>query len=418
MDYIVYAIPVFLVMIFIEIVATILRKKDYYRLNDAISSLSLGMMSVSSGILTKVIEVAIYTTIFSFTAFFELSAGDWWVWLFAWFFYDLCFYWAHRKSHEINILWAAHAIHHQSEEYNLTTALRQSSSKFLLSWIFYMPLAFIGVPPVVFFTVALLNLLYQFWVHSRHIPKLGWYELFFVTPSNHRVHHAKNKKYLDKNYGGVFIIWDRMFGTFVEEQSEEEYEPIRYGTLKPLRSWNPVWANFQIYQSLWADAWATRSWKEKLTLWFRKTGYRPADVATPMKFPDIHGYENYNPEVKSSLQWYSGIQFALLIIATTSLMAIYHLTPLWFDILWISVLAINLLITGWTLERPKMVMKLEASRFGLSLAALTLTSLLLPVNPLFYIAGLAITLVSLAAVHLSGISRVEPEPAAQPQQML
>ena len=404
MDYIVYVIPVFFLLIGIEVAATLVRKKNYYRLNDAINSLSLGMLSVSTGILSRIVEVAIYSTIFSFTAFFELNAGDWWVWLFTWFFYDLCFYWAHRKSHEINILWAAHAIHHQSEEYNLTTALRQSSSKFLLSWIFYMPLAIVGVPPVVFFTVALVNLLYQFWVHSRHIPKLGWYELFFVTPSNHRVHHAKNKKYLDKNYGGVFIIWDRIFGTFVEEQSEEEYEPIRYGTLKPLRSWNPVWANFQIYQGLWEDATATKSWREKLTLWFRKTGYRPADVASPMKFPDIHGYENYDPEVKSGLKWYSGVQFSLLIIATTSLMAIYHLTPQWFDVLWVSVLAINLLITGWTLEKPQKVMKLELTRFAITLSALALTSLMMPVASLFWIVASAVSILSLLIVYQSDLS--------------
>nr|WP_153765923.1 sterol desaturase family protein [Endozoicomonas sp. OPT23] len=392
-------------MIFIEVIITRLRKKDYYRLNDSINSLSMGMLSISSGILTKVIEVAIYTTIFSIVAIFELSTGDWWVWLLAWFAYDLCFYWGHRKGHEINILWAAHVIHHQSEEYNLTTALRQSSSKFLLGWIFYIPLAIIGIPPIVFFTVGLVNLLYQFWVHTRHVPKLGWYELFFVTPSNHRVHHAKNRKYLDKNYGGVFIIWDRIFGTFQEEQDEGEYEPIRYGTLKPLRSWNPIWANFQIYQALWADAKATGSWKEKFTLWFRKTGYRPVDVTKPMKFPDIHGYKNYNPVVSNSLTIYAGIQFFILMIATTSLMATYHLTPGWQNTLSIAVIALNLLMIGWLLEKPQKTIKLETTRFSISLAALILVSLKPVISPLPLIVGLAIALPSLLIIHFTGMNR-------------
>ncbi len=153
--------------------------------------------------------------------------------------YDFCYYWLHRLGHERNILWAAHSVHHQSEEYNLSTALRQTSTGFLLSWIFYLPLAVLGVPLAVFITVAALNLLYQFWVHTRHIPKLGWYEGFFVTPSNHRAHHAQNPLYMDRNYGGVFILWDRLFGTF---QQEDDAEPPVFGVTRPLASWNPLWA--------------------------------------------------------------------------------------------------------------------------------------------------------------------------------
>ncbi len=406
MDYIVFAIPVFLVMIIAEITTTILRKKDYYRVNDSINSLSMGMLSISSGILTKIIEVSIYTGIFSAVAVFNLNIGDWWVWLLAWFAYDFCYYWGHRKGHEINILWAAHAIHHQSEEYNLTTALRQSSSKFLLSWVFFIPLAVAGVPPIVFFTISLLNLLYQFWVHTRHVPKLGWFENFFVTPSNHRVHHAKNKKYLDKNYGGVFIIWDRIFSTFKEE--DDNYEAIRYGTLKPLRSWNPVWANLQVYSGLWNDASATKNWKDKFTLWFRKTGYRPADVAKPMKFPDIHGYENYNPSMNKGLQFYSGIQFIFLMGATTGLMAIYRLTPSWFDVLWIAVIACNLLLSGWVLEKPDKLFKLETIRFATTLLALGFTSQQMQISPAWLTAASLFTLVSLLVIQLTGLQK-EPE---------
>ncbi len=283
---------------------------------------------------------------------------------------DFFYYWNHRKGHEINLLWAAHSVHHQSEEYNLTTALRQTSTGFLFSWVFFVPMAILGTPPHIFLTVSLINLLYQYWVHTRHIPKLGWFELLFVTPSNHRVHHAKNRKYLDKNYGGVFIIWDRLFGTFAEE--DENYESIRYGTLKPLRSWNPVWANLHLYTAMFRDAVKTKSWKDKLTLWFRRTGYRPADVSSPMKMPDIHAYENYNPKTSLGLKAYSLIHFAILVMATTVLIAISHNTPYGFNVLWTIVLALNLIGIGWLLEKFTGLIVIEAIRFVLSGATIFL----------------------------------------------
>ena len=134
-------------------------------------------------------------------------------WIFAFIIYDFFYYWFHRISHERQIFWASHVAHHQSEDFNLSTALRQTGTGAFVSWVFYIPMFVIGTPSYVFVSVASLNLIYQFWVHSEHIPNLGWFENYFVTASNHRVHHAQNEQYIDKNYGGVFIIWDRMFGT-------------------------------------------------------------------------------------------------------------------------------------------------------------------------------------------------------------
>ena len=406
MDYIVFAIPVFMLLIAIEIIVTIVRKKDYYRFSDAINSLSAGMISITSGILTKIVSVTIYAGLFSVFALWEMSVESLWVWVFGFLFYDLCYYWTHRMGHEINVLWAAHAVHHQSEEYNLTTALRQTSSGFIFGWLFYVPMAVVGIPPVVFFTVGLINLLYQFWVHTRHVPKLGWFEWFFVTPSNHRVHHGKNRRYLDKNYGGVFILWDRLFGTFEEE--DEQYEPIRYGTLKPLRSWNPLWANLQLYDELWQDCRATRNWKDKLTLWFRKTGYRPSDVATPMKMPDIHAYENYQPAVAHSLMFYAAFHFALMIVATLALMGSYHLMPMWFNTLWVIVFAVQLLVVGWLLEKNKKLVILEAGRFATVAAALGITHLQLDVS-----ASLWWLLCVLVVVSLLILSRIQYSESTQ-----
>ena len=357
----VYAIPVFFILILIEVTVTIFRKKDYYRLNDAINSLSAGMLMVTSG---QVIKLGMYAVIYNYFAIFSFDPAELWVWILAFMLKDFFYYWHHRMGHEVNVLWAAHSVHHQSEEYNLTTALRQSSTSFIFGWVFYIPVAVLGIPPYVFAVVSLANLLYQFWIHSRHIPKLGWFEWVFVTPSNHRVHHGKNRKYLDKNYGGAFIIWDRLFGTFEEE--DDSYEPIRYGTLKPLRSWNPVWANLHLYVELFKDAVKTKSWKDKFQLWFKRTGYRPKDVATPMKMPDIHAYENYNPEASTGVKVYVAIQFFLMMVATTLLTGVSHLIPYWSVASLAIVLAMNLIMVGWLLENTEKFKALEIGRFSVS----------------------------------------------------
>ncbi|HZW72519.1 MAG TPA: sterol desaturase family protein, partial [Caldimonas sp.] len=181
-----------------------------------------------------------------------------------------------RAGHRVALFWAAHVVHHQSEDYNLSTALRQTSSGWLAGWLFYLPMALVGFPPLVFGVVALIDLLYQFWVHTEQIGKLGWFDRWFCAPSNHRVHHAVNDRYLDRNYGGVFIVWDRMFGTYAEE---EHAEPCVYGTRAPLRSWNPVWANLQVYADLARDASRARRWSDKVRVWSKPPGWRPVDVA-------------------------------------------------------------------------------------------------------------------------------------------
>ncbi|WP_211826975.1 sterol desaturase family protein [Kistimonas asteriae] len=400
MSYILYAIPVFFLLITLEILATVIRRKDYYRTNDAINSISTGMFSTAANLTTKVVTFTIYVVVFEYLAPIQLDASHLWVWVLGFFLKDFFYYWYHRAGHEINILWASHAVHHQSEEYNMTTALRQTSTGFIFNWIFYVPVALAGIPPMVFFAVSSINLLYQYWVHTRHIPQLGWFEWFFISPSNHRVHHAKNRRYLDKNYGGVFIIWDRLFGTYAEE--DDNYEPIRYGTLKPLRSWNPLWANLQLYVQLWQDAIKTRSWKEKLTLWFRRTGYRPADVAAPMKMPDIHAYENYNPCVNPVLQAYVVFQFLILIIGTVLLIAANDILSVGLTVLWTVMLGYHLLIIGWLLEKKGGFVWLEMSRFVAVIPALILTQreLSLTHDSMLFLAVYGV--LSLAAISIVG----------------
>jgi sterol desaturase/sphingolipid hydroxylase (fatty acid hydroxylase superfamily) len=291
---IVLATPVFLLMIAVELAVGLARGRNTYRLNDALSSISLGVMSQATGLLVTFFSLGLYVLVYDSLAVASWPTASVWTWLAALLAYDFLYYWNHRLGHRVAVLWAAHVVHHQSEDYNLSTALRQPSSYFLFSWIFYLPMAVAGVPPLVFATVALIDLLYQFWVHTQQVGKLAWFDRWFCSPSNHRVHHAVNDRYLDRNYGGILIVWDRLFGTFIEE---DETEPCVYGTRSPLRSWNPLWANLQVYRDLVLDSWHARSWADKLRVWLMPPGWRPADVAVRWPKPafDIAALQRYDP---------------------------------------------------------------------------------------------------------------------------
>jgi len=314
---IVLAIPVFFGLIAIEYAWGRWRGRDTYRLGDTVNSLGLGVLSQISAVFTRVLRVGLYTAAFQYVALWRDDAfwTTWYGWSLALVFYDLCYYWLHRLGHTCAVLWAAHVVHHQSQHYNLTTALRQTSSGALLGWLFYLPMALAGVPPLVFGVVALIDLLYQFWVHTEHVPRLGWFDRWFCSPSNHRVHHAVNDRYLDKNYGGVWVVWDRLFGTFIEEDPDEV---IVYGTRAPLQSWDPLWANAEVYASLARDAWRAERWRDKLLVWFKPPGWRPADVAErwPREPFELGRVTRYDPPASRATQVIVGLQFVLAILAS------------------------------------------------------------------------------------------------------
>lgn len=320
MNYVLYAVPVFFLLIGLELLADRWRGVRTYRTADAINSLSAGVLSTTCGLLTKTVGVLTYTLAWQHLGLLAPDPTSPWTWVAAFVFYDFCYYWNHRLGHERNVLWAAHSVHHQSEEYNLSTALRQTSTGFIFGWIFYLPMALAGIPPLVFLTVAAMNLLYQFWVHTRHVPKLGPLEWVFITPSNHRVHHAQNPVYMDRNYGGVFILWDRLFGTFQEELDEE---PVVFGVTTPLASWNPLWANLQFYAQLWQDAARARSWWDRLRIWFMRTGWRPADVAEryPLAKPDLARFRKYEVPLSPARTAYAALQFTLYLLGGSYLLA-------------------------------------------------------------------------------------------------
>lgn len=339
MNFILYAVPFFFLLIAIELILEKVRQTDYYRVNDAIISLSAGVLSRMLDIVKALVPLTIYVFIYESTAIFTLP-DTFLFWFVVFVLYDFCYYWNHRLGHEMSLLWAAHVVHHSSEEYNLTTALRQSSSSFF-SWIFYLPLAVLGVEPLLLISVGALNLIYQFWVHTRHVPKLGWFEWIFVSPSNHRVHHAQNRIYIDRNYGGVFIIWDRLFGTF---QEELDSEPVIFGLRSSLKSWNPLYANIQVYSQLCKDSWYTKKISDKCRVWLGRTGWRPDDVAKafPIIKSDLTQFEKFDISISLLNKSYCLVQhgittfIALLLMLNINSLTSYQQMALVFWVLYAS----------------------------------------------------------------------------------
>jgi sterol desaturase/sphingolipid hydroxylase (fatty acid hydroxylase superfamily) len=320
-----WATPVFLVLIALECVVAAIRHKSPYRLGDAVASVSLGALSTYVGVYTRLLSFGLYVLAFDTLRLATLDEQLPWVWCGALLAYDFLYYWNHRLGHEINVLWAAHVVHHQSEEFNLSTALRQTSSGFLLSWIFYIPMAIAGVPPTLFLFVSLIDLLYQFWIHTEQVGSLGVLDRVLATPSNHRVHHGVNDRYVDRNYGGILIVWDRLFGTFQPELAEE---PVVFGTREPLRSWDPLWANLQVYVSLVRDTRDAHSWRERVRVFLARPGWRPAGAAARRPKPtfDVRAVRKYAPALSASLGAYCLLQGFVVLAIGAYFMAV---APSW-----------------------------------------------------------------------------------------
>ena len=299
MNLIVLSIPVFFGLIALEVVWDRWQGLGLYRLGDTLANIGCGIMDQSSGLFSKVLTVGAYTAVFHTTAearSWELSTGPA-VWIVAFILTDLAYYWAHRLSHQVNLLWIGHSVHHQSEDYNLGVALRQSVlQKVLLMWV-YWPLAMMGFPPEMFLTSMAINLLYQFWIHTELVNRMGPLEWVLNTPSHHRVHHGRNPEYIDRNHAGVLIIWDRMFGTF-----QEEIVKPTYGVTRPTDSFNPVYAQWKPVADLWRDLRAIPGWLDRVRFLFAPPGWYPDSVGGPQKAPDITGEEvKFNPKPSNAL---------------------------------------------------------------------------------------------------------------------
>ncbi|MDY7539262.1 sterol desaturase family protein [Undibacterium sp. 5I1] len=396
-----FASPVFFLLIAIEFIVARRRQRHLYRINDAINSLSLGVMSQIIGVFLKVLAIGIYAWVAQHFALFDLSDNSVWVWVSGLLLYDFLYYWLHRMGHETNLLWAAHVVHHQSESYNLTTALRQTSSGALFGWIFYLPMAVLGFPVHVFIIIALIDLLYQFWIHTEQIDKMGWFDRVFVSPSNHRAHHGVNDLYLDKNYGGILILWDRLFGTFIEEQ---DAHPVVFGTRSPLRSWNPLWANVEVYKAVASDAWHTQNWWDKCRIWFMPPGWRPADIVatSPAKSFDLQRPE-FNPPLTGTKMWYCLVQFVITLQAGTHFLTIAPNTAFSSLLPYAIWLVAGLWIVGGLMEQQKLYIKLEAVRLLATLLMVLIGGTWFALVSLTFIAQIAIAstcIISLAALWL------------------
>ncbi|MCP5179917.1 MAG: sterol desaturase family protein [Pseudomonadales bacterium] len=284
-------------------------KRHEYRLNDTVNSLAMGTMSRLMGLVRLGVSATLYEWFLADYTLLPITTDSAIGWVVCFVLYDLCYYFSHRYGHEWRILWAAHVVHHQSEEFNLSTALRQTSTGWL-NGIFYIPLYIIGFPADMLVAVGSLNLIYQFWVHTEHVRRLGVLDYVLVTPSNHRVHHAKNPCYIDRNYGGVFILWDRLFGTF---EDEREDEPCVYGITDQLASFNPVWGNLHVYLGGLKDMWHATRWQDKLLLWFRGPGFHPEGTHHA---PHDWRAPKYDPPASAFVKRYAFIHFWLLVIAT------------------------------------------------------------------------------------------------------
>ncbi len=294
---IIFAIPVFIALTLLEYGYGVLVHRNTYRLNDTLSSLSQGLLSQAVAACTPFFQIGLYSGIYHHVyhaenlTFWSSGYGI----ALAIVLYDFCDYWLHRTSHESNLFWAAHVVHHQSQHFNFSTALRQESFYPILGSVFFIPLALLGIPPESYATAGIAVLLYQFWVHTEHIGKLGWFDRVFTSPSNHRVHHATNARYIDKNYGAIFIVWDRLFGTF-----EPEQEACIYGTLKPLNSWNPLQAIGSVFMDMLGNMARAGSWRDRVRFVYKSPGWAPAaDPAAAAVLP-ASPHTLYDPPVSKT----------------------------------------------------------------------------------------------------------------------
>lgn len=358
-DYIALSIPIFFVLIGIELLYAFYKKLNYYRINDSIANLSQGIGSQLVGIFLKTGTFFGYLYIFEHWRFYSFPNSIW-TWLILFFGVDFFYYWFHRYSHQINALWAAHIVHHQSEEYNLTVALRQSWFQSGFSWVFYLPLAFMGFEPIMFLTVSAFNTLYQFWIHTRAIGDMGPLEWVLNTPSHHRVHHGSNPKYIDKNHGGTLIIWDRLFGTFQKEEEE-----VVYGITTPLASWNPFWANFHYWLELIHNFKYAKGFREKFYVFFNSPGWYPQSMGG-RQYPkeiDLNRYSKYNPNYEKRFNSYIFFQFVFsLLIASALLFSASKLSILQL-VSNVALVLLGLTSYGAIMERKTWVKTLEFFRF-------------------------------------------------------
>ena len=366
------AIPVFFVSIGLEVWVARRRKLAVYRLTDSMVDLASGTLQQVARIFDTALVIWLYDRLYAHRLIdFQSPIASPWTWLIAFLGFDLGYYWFHRASHRINFFWASHITHHQSEEYNLSVALRQSLTSAFTSLPFTIWLALCGVPTLVYAIIGSLSLLYQFWIHTELIGKLGWFERVFNTPSQHRVHHATNPRYLDMNYAGTLCIWDRMFGTFVPESEEAVY-----GLVKSFGSFQPLWAQFHRYVELAQLSWAAPAFKDKLLVWVKGPEWSVPGLLAFGAPPEVSRdtQVKYDPTVQPALRRYLWVQLVATMCGAFVLLFFQHQLP--FPIVAGGAAIVVLSVTCWggLIEARSWALPLEGLRL-LLLAAGALLAL-------------------------------------------
>ncbi len=367
--YIAVAIPFFFLLIGIELAIGRARGQRDYRLYDTVTSLSCGVGQQVIGVFLATGTVALYELVRAHFGLVAVSPRSPGAWLAILVLLDLCYYAVHRASHRVNVIWATHAVHHQSEDYQLATALRQSWFFGLFTTLFYLPLALVGFPAVMFVTTVTVNTLYQFWIHTRTVGRLGPLEWILNTPSHHRVHHGIDPKYIDKNYGGMFIVFDRLFGTF---QPEEE-EPV-YGTVKPLASFNSWWANFDEWRRIALLSRSCRGVRDKLYAWIAPPEWRPREQGGSVTIPEVDraSYRKFDVAGSRALDRYLVASFTVVAAETGAILWFAPLLPRAAVLAACALVLLNLLGWGGMIERRRWALPLELARLaaGVAFAAL------------------------------------------------
>lgn len=302
---VIIAIPMYFTLMAAELIYEGITQRKTYRLNDAVTNINTGVLQQLTGTFVVFLRIGLYILVYEKLAPFHLEQ-TWLSFAVLMVLWDLCYYWEHRMAHQVSLFWGGHVVHHQSEDFNLSVALRQTSTGFIWGIPFFLPLALMGFAPEQMVVAGGLNLLYQFWIHTEHIHRMPrWFEAIFNTPSHHRVHHGRDPKYIDKNFAGVLIIWDKMFGTFTQEE-----ERPNYGITTPLRSWNPVYANFAHYINLWEVGKKARNGKDLLGILFRKPGWLPDYLGGYQAPQEVSPeYQKYDRPISFSINLYVFFQF-------------------------------------------------------------------------------------------------------------
>lgn len=360
---IVYAIPFFLLMIGLELLVSRWQHKQLYELNDTVGNLFSGISEQALSIFLKSVLLVLSDWVRTHFALFDIP-NTWWSFLLLFFMFDFIYYWAHRFGHEINFLWGSHIVHHQSQRYNLSVALRQPWFLNNLVFVLFLPIPLLGFNILTFAIVGGISTLYQFWIHTQTIGFMPrWFEYFFNTPSHHRVHHGRNKQYLDKNYGAVFIIWDRLLGTFAPEK-----ETVEYGITVPFSSKNAVWANTYYWILLWQDIKNIPNWRkkwqyiiappEKLTTLYKNT----LAMITESRREAAHLIR-----IPTTLSWYVVMQCVVVIIGLSAALYYENSLAVWAKLLITALIIYSTLTAGGLLDGKRWAITAEYVRMAFML---------------------------------------------------